>query len=557
MNIAEGFNKFFCEIGPKLSEKIPPSNKSYKDFLNNHVEENFVFKNLNVTDINEKGAQIKSKSSSGIDNISSKLLKQVLPVIAEPVVHVFNLSFQTGFIPNELKTARVIPIYKSESEFSFNNYRPISLLPSLSKLLEKLVARQMCGFIEKHKILYELQFGFRRNHNTTQPVIHFLDKIYEALNKDVPEYTIAIFLDLKKAFDTTCHSILLDKLKHYGFRGLSHIWFTNYLSKRQQVVSINGIDSKPRELSVGVPQGSVLGPLLFLLYINCLPNAVSFLSLLFADDTTFQLSGANLKDLINRANQELAKASEWFHCNKLSLNVAKTKYIIFKPQKNKISDQCVLKIGSEEIERIGNEFKTKSFKFVGVNIDENLSWQFHINKVKSKIAFANLQLARLKYIIPKKTLINLYNALFRPHIEFGLIVWGGAPQTKLNGIIKCQKKCVRHINRSKYNSTSDPIFKELNILKFNHLFELNCKLFMHSFYNNKLPSCFSEMFKKSVSTRTNNIVANICKKSNLRHLPKYILPKLWNSMSQEYKSISSRASLKNKLITEYISSYTP
>ena len=325
-----------------------------------------------------------------------------------------------------MKTARVVPVHKSDSNSLFNNYRPISLLPSLSKLLEKCAAKQMFGFIEKNKILYDFQFGFRRNHNTTQPVLHFLDKIYHSLNKDDPEYTIFIFLDLKKAFDTVSHSILLEKLKHYGFRGLSNLWFTNYLNGRKQVVSINGIDSDSLEICVGVPQGSVLGPLLFLLYINCLPNAVEFLALLFADDTTFQMCGNGIKKLFEKANVELNKAAEWFHCNKLSLNVEKTKFIVFKPtKKNADFNNLTLEIGGKKIERIGNNFPTKSFKFVGINIDENLSWDYHISKVKSKISFANIQIARVKNILPIGTLTNLYNALFRPHLEFGVMAWGG------------------------------------------------------------------------------------------------------------------------------------
>jgi len=555
-NIAQGFNNFFCEIGPKLAESIPSSSKSYKDYLGNEIEENFVFKNITIDAILDIGGKLKPKNSVGLDCFSSKQLKDVLPLLAEPISHVFNLSIQTGYIPNEFKTARVIPIYKSDSEFSFNNYRPISLLPALSKLLEKIVAKQMCGFIEKNKILYDLQFGFRKNHNTTQPLILFLDKIYTALNKDNPEYTIAVFLDLKKAFDTTSHTILIDKLKHYGFRGTANIWFSNYLNNRKQVVSINGTDSEKCAITIGVPQGSVLGPILFLLFINCLPNAVSFLTLLFADDTTFQLSGNNIRELFDKVNNELEQASDWFNCNKLILNVSKTKFIVFGPNNKKINlNNLSLSIGGEILERIGNDCPTKSFKFVGVNIDENLSWNTHINKVKSKISFASLQISRLKNIFPTETLVNLYNGLFRPHMEFGLLAWGGAQPSKLKGLINCQKKCIRNINKSKYNSHTGPIFKKLNILKFHDLFDLNCKLFMHSFVHNKLPSCFGSMFSKSNSLRTNNIVLQICKKSSLRNLPSFILPSKWNSLTQDLKALTNRISLKNHLSADYLNSY--
>ena len=414
----------------------------------------------------------------------------------------------------------------------------------------------MYGFIDKHKILNDLQFGFRKNHNTTQPLIHFLDKIYSALNKDSPDYTISIFLDLTKAFDTTCHTILIDKMEHYGFRGLSNTWFSNYLKNRQQLVSINGIESDPREILMGVPQGSVLGPVLFLLFINCLPNAVSFLTLLFADDTTFQMSGNNIQELFVNVNSELEKAADWFNSNKLSLNVGKTKFIVFCPNNRRLDfSNLNLMIGGERIERIGNDLPTKFFKFVGIHIDESLSWNFHINKVKSKISFAGLQISRLKNIFPTETLISLYNGIFRAHLEFGILAWGGVKQSKLKGLINCQKKCVRNINKSRYNSHTEPIFKKLRILRLNDLFELNCRKFMYSYLHDKLPSCFNNMFQRSNSSRTNNIVVQICKKTYLQHFPSFTLPQKWNSTPQDIKNIISLNSLKNVLLSFYLNSY--
>lgn len=175
---------------------------------------------------------MKGKSSAGADHISSKLLKKILPINISPVCHLFNLSLQTGYIPSQLKLAKVIPIYKSSDKHLFTNYRPISLLSSFSKLLEKVVANQLFAFLNKFKLLYAHQYGFRKAHSTSHPIIHFLKKIYESLEKKEPEYTLTIFIDLKKAFDTVDHSILLEKLNSYGIRGISNTWFENYLKER-------------------------------------------------------------------------------------------------------------------------------------------------------------------------------------------------------------------------------------------------------------------------------------------------------------------------------------
>jgi hypothetical protein len=287
LEIAEGFNDFFVNIGPKLAAQIPNSKKHFSEFLNESCRENFVFANVNHSIINDALNKLKSKNSCGPDKISTSMLKFIAPSIMDPLAHLLNLSFKTGYIPTCLKTAVIKPIFKKGDNDRYTNFRPISLLSSFSKLIEKVASNQIMKYLNKFKLLYEHQYGFRSGYNTEQPVIQLLDKIYNDMNNsEGNKFTLGIFIDLTKAFDTCSIDILLYKLSSYGFRGVSNEWFKSYLTGRKQFTSIRGVNSSMKDILCGVPQGSILGPLLFILLINDLPNASSFFKLLYADDTT-------------------------------------------------------------------------------------------------------------------------------------------------------------------------------------------------------------------------------------------------------------------------------
>ena len=445
--------------------------------------------------IQEVAKKMASKTSSGPDNLSSKLLKDILTLIINPLCHLFNLSFQTGYVHPRFKVAKVIPIFKSGDKHLFTNYRPISLLSSISKLLEKIVAKQMQGFLSANSILFQHQYGFRKSHNTTHAVIQFLNKIHEALNHQVPKYTLGIFLDLKKAFDTVNHSILIEKLEHYGIRGIAKDWFSNYLTGRYQYVTIDGVDSGKEKITCGVPQGSVLGPILFLIYINDLSKVTNFSSFLFADDTTFQLSSDNIESLYNNSNIELDKVATWCKSNKLTINVSKTKYILFRHKgMHWPNNNLTLKIGNEVIERVGQNLAEKNFKFLGHLIDENLSWSHHIRYVQNKISSGNYLLARAKNDLPQNIKLMLYNTLIRPHLEYGILAWGGLAKSMLKGVITVQKKAIRNVMGKRVNAHTAPLFLSLGELTFVDLLKYNSAVFMYKYNNNLLPASFENLF---------------------------------------------------------------
>ena len=562
--ISNGFNTFFSQVGKKLASNIPTTNADFEQFLSDRNETDFTFSKISEMDILRICKSLKPKSSAGADCISTKLLKEIAPLIITPLHHLINLSLETGFVPKEFKIAKVVPIFKSGDKHDYNNYRPISLLSSFSKLMEKVVARQVVGFINYHNLLYKHQYGFRAKHNCSQPVLHFSEKIYNALNQKPSLTTLAIFIDLKKAFDTVNHEILLKKLDHYGFRGISNQWFANYLNDREQFVSVHGVSSDIVKIVCGVPQGSILGPLLFILFINDLPNATEFLTLLFADDTTFQMSGGDLHSLFQNANIELEKASMWFKVNKLTLNIDKTKFMMFSDKDiDLLSMAQNLKIGNQIIEQIGSKCKEKYFKFVGHVIDDKLAWDGHIQHICKKLSSANFAINATKNFMPLKIRKTLYHTIFDAHLNFGILLWGCAKRNLQKKVENLQKKCIRNVYLAKYRSHTQPIFKKLSILNFTDKITLLRAVFMNQYRNKKLPESFNNKFTDitctdQLQTRHNdynyhNIPAI---KKMLESFPIKSLLRTWNSLSIDVKATADSIDFQNTLKQELLSQYS-
>ena len=254
-----------------------------------------------------------------------------------------NLTFITGKIPVDLKTSIIVPVYKAGDNQQFNNYRPISLLPCFSKALEKVVYKKLINYVNKIGILSKHQFGFRKNHSTHFALIDLVNRIETVLDNN--EFAIGVFLDLSKAFDTVNHTLLLQKLDHYGIRGIVLEWFKNYITERYQCVKYNNEVSDKTEISCGVPQGSVLGPLLFLIYMNDICNSSELISfILFADDTNLLMSHKDPDTLMIQMNRELELISTWLALNKLSLNLAKTHFILFKSSRKNLEANLLLRL---------------------------------------------------------------------------------------------------------------------------------------------------------------------------------------------------------------------
>ena len=361
VNIANKFNVFFTNIGEKIAKGINyDGNKNYRHYLNKDIHSSFTFINIDEDAINKIIYNLPPKSSSGCDGISTKMLKVIAPVIIKPLTLLINQVLNTGTFPDKLKIAKVIPIFKKGGPSLFENYRPISLLPAISKVLEKIIALQLSSYFAKNKLLFDKQYGFRPKHSTEHAALELIDRITNKM--DTNEIPLNIFLDLSKAFDPIDHSILLNKLKYYGMKGPTLNVFQSYLSNRKQYTEIEDTTSTILPIQVGVPQGSILGPILFIIYVNDLPQCSNkFDFFMYADDTTLLSTIDSFSDINSNAsadsliNAEICKVIEWLNINKLSHNKNKSKYITFHMPKKQIQ-HLTLKIDGINIEKV-EEFK--------------------------------------------------------------------------------------------------------------------------------------------------------------------------------------------------------
>ena len=357
--IVEKLNEYFVNIGSQLAASIQTSPLHFSNFLKKTYMNSFAFFPTNACEVTNVISNLKNKHSFGVDNIPVSILKCSMLSIPEPLAAVINNSLNSGIFPDFLKIAKVTPIFKSGDKSDFQNYRPISVLPSISKVFEKIVYNRLLSYLQSNNVLCDNQFGFRKNHSTYMALIELYDKVSLAIDNN--EFSIGIFIDLSKAFDTLDHSILLKKLEHYGIRGMALEWFSSYLSNRKQCVSLNGVLSDFKSITHGVPQGSILGPLLFILYINDIVNCSEKLFfMLFAGDTNLFVSCREIMHLFDIVNIELSKLSDWFKVNKLSLNVKKTNYILFGRKRLTLSETNNICIDGQRIERV------ERTKFLGV-----------------------------------------------------------------------------------------------------------------------------------------------------------------------------------------------
>jgi hypothetical protein len=385
-------------------------------------------------------------------------------------------------------------------------------------------------------------------------IMDMYDKISLAIDKC--EFALGIFIDLSKAFDTLNHVILLKKLEHYGIRGVALDLIESYLVNRFQYVSFNDNSSGLKRISCGVPQGSILGPLLFLVYINDIINCSDIMKfILFADDTNLFFSGDDLWKLMSSVNTELIKLSDWFKSNKLSLNIKKTNYIIFGNKKiPKSLNQFQLSIDGNILEQVENT------KFLGVYIDNKLNWSRHIEHVALKIAKSLGVMNRVRNVLPYSILLTLYHTLVYPYLTYCNIIWGCAKPSLLNRLVVLQKRAVRLITRSCYCATTGPLFVRLNLLKLSEIYKFQIALFIFKYKQHLLPASCSQYLSvnsnRAYITRRNDYFKILSFRTNIRERCISVSgPRLWNSFPLAIQDSLHLGSFKKELIFYFISLY--
>ncbi|MCH2406071.1 MAG: reverse transcriptase family protein, partial [Nitrosopumilus sp.] len=554
--IANNFNDYYVSIADNiLKERKYNGNKSFTEFLHTPVNNTFALHDYYETEIKSLLKSLHPKKVSGPNSIPNKILHLLADDICSPLSTIFNLSFSTGQYPDILKIAKTIPIFKKGSRLLVSNYRPISLLSNINKILEKLMFTRVFNFLEKYKCIYNLQFGFRSKHSTNHALIDITENIRQAL--DNKKIACGIFVDLQKAFDTVNHKILIQKLAHYGIRGIANEWFSSYLSNRSQFVSILGFESDTKNINHGVPQGSVLGPLLFLLYINDLHKVYHF-----ADDTNLLNISKSPKQLQKQINIDLKFLYKWLLANKISLNCSKTELILFHKPGENIDFNFKIKLNGSRIS------PSDYIKYLGVYLDSTLSGKFHCDLLTKKLKRANGMLSKIRHYVPKEDLKTIYYAIFSSHMIYGSQIWGQTINTHTEKVFKLQNRAMRIIQFEDFHANSNPIYKANKILKLEDHIELQNCLFVYDSIKNTLPACFQSYFLKVNEIHSINTISSElgCLFTPYLSTTRYGLHSItrkcvdsWNYFTRlfniELKNLSRKA-LKDKLHTHYIDNYS-
>ena len=458
--VSEIFNQYFVSIGEKLSNSFSTNNDTRP--LLNSLPKSFYLKPISVNEVSNHIKNMDVSKSVRPGDPPIYFIKMANEVISPILTQIFNLCIRKGVYLSDMKIACVVPIYKKGEKNKCGNHRPISLISPFSKIFEKCILSQLDSFFSLHNLLTDKQFGFKKNISTGMA----LSNVYESFISNLEQnlITCSVFIDISKAFDSVNHKRLLNKLQCYGVRGLPLQLLSSYLSGRSQYTVTNGQKSSLLPISCGVPQGSVLGPFFFSVFINDLPDITDMQATLFADDACFCLGHNCITTMERLVNLELDKINKWFQNNRLALNIGKTKFMMIHRRREEIKLQ--LKINGTTLEQ------TDQIKYLGVVIDKKLNWKPHIINCTAKLGKCLWAITKLRPYTNIAILKLVYYSLAYPYLQYCISSWGGASTTSLQPLFVKQKLIIKSMLHQNYMSHSSPLFLKLDILKLPEIYEL-------------------------------------------------------------------------------------
>lgn len=506
-DVANCFNNFFCNVAQRLKDgaqsHLGPGDRSRppESYLNTSQRNliSMAYTECTLVEIEKYISSLKNKATS---DLAIQPLKFVCKEIAPIIQHLVSSSLVQGIFPDLLKCAKVIPLHKSGSRSLASNYRPISLLSCFSKIYERAMHKRLTEFLNQNKLLFESQYGFRAMHSCEHALLEAQYNLNMALDKK--QIAALLLIDFSKAFDMVDHGILLNKLEHYGIRGHLLDWFRSYLIGRQQYVHVNNENSVKHGLKYCVPQGSILGPVLFILYINDLPNISNLANyIFFADDANIIITGFSTREIREKVESVLTEINSWVTANGLKLNLKKTKFMIFSNKHNISTSDINITFNGVSIERVESE------RFLGVILDSDLSWKSHISGIAAKVSRNAGILFKLKGLVPEKVLKLVYNSLIQSHLNYCSNIWGLGSKSSIEKIFRAQKKAIRTVenkfNNCFYNKETGElpchtkeIFSRNKLLTVHNLIAKNCLVAMHKIYLGVSPVKIRNLFEPNL-----------------------------------------------------------